>query len=154
MQIQTDRCLIRRFQEDDLDTFMVYRNNADWMQYQGFKMLSKEAYRNALLPLKEIKEGIQLAIILKESKQLIGDLYLLEEDRTLWVGYSLSPQYTKQGYALEALKSIIAWGQIKGYTYLKAGVLENNTASIKLLERAGFTFKNIEDDEIIYQLQL
>lgn len=37
MEIQTKRCIIRPFNESDINRFMDYRNDMDWMQYQGFK---------------------------------------------------------------------------------------------------------------------
>ena len=43
MRIETERCLIRRFEEMDIGDFMIYRNNEKWMQYQGFKGLTKPA---------------------------------------------------------------------------------------------------------------
>ena len=49
MEICTERCLIRRFEEPDIDDFMVYRNDMDWMKSQGFKGLTKQEYEDALL---------------------------------------------------------------------------------------------------------
>lgn len=37
----TKRCKIRRFQESDIDTFMSYQNDEQWMKYQEFKGLTK-----------------------------------------------------------------------------------------------------------------
>jgi len=34
---ETRRCHIRPFEEGDIEAFMSYRNNLDWMRLQGFK---------------------------------------------------------------------------------------------------------------------
>lgn len=35
MNLNTRRCIIRDFKASDIDSFMEYRNNMDWMRYQG-----------------------------------------------------------------------------------------------------------------------
>lgn len=37
MNIDTVRCNIRPFIAEGIDAFIIYRNNMDWMKYQGFK---------------------------------------------------------------------------------------------------------------------
>jgi ribosomal-protein-alanine N-acetyltransferase len=44
---------------------MVYRNDAEWMKYQGFKRLTKEDYEAELLRVLTLVRGIQLAIVNK-----------------------------------------------------------------------------------------
>lgn len=44
---------------------MVYRNDAEWMKYQGFKGLTKEDYEAELLGVLTLVRGIQLAIVNK-----------------------------------------------------------------------------------------
>ena len=41
LNIYSKRCVIRPFNADDIEPFMAYRNDAEWMQYQGFKSLTK-----------------------------------------------------------------------------------------------------------------
>lgn len=41
---ESERCYTRRFTESDLDAFIAYRNDADWMKYQSFKGLTREEY--------------------------------------------------------------------------------------------------------------
>lgn len=46
MKIETKICVVRKFIEKDIEEFMLYRNNEDWMQYQGFAIekRSKKTY--------------------------------------------------------------------------------------------------------------
>ena len=102
MEICTERCLIRRFEEPDIDDFMVYRNDMDWMKYQGFKGLTKQEYEDALLGDHTFQDGVQLAVIHKKSGKLIGDVYLKQEGDSFWIGYSVCRTMACQGYACEA----------------------------------------------------
>ncbi len=70
MNLETVRCIIRPFNAEDIDAFMSYRNDMDWMKYQGFKGLSKQEYMQALLNEHSLSNGIQLAIICKQTNKL------------------------------------------------------------------------------------
>lgn len=154
MNIETERCIIREFVMDDVDSFMEYRNNLDWMRHQGFKGMSKEAYEDALLKNASIEKGKQFAIVNKVSNQLIGDIYLQQENTVYWLGYTVNPVYSLQGYAKEAVNGIINWVKAQEGTIIKAGVLAENAPSIKLLEKMGFTYLTKENDELIYTYNL
>ena len=154
MQIISSRCIIRPFQPHEIDSFIVYRNDAEWMKYQGFKGLTKENYETALLGVLTLARGIQLAIVNKLTQVLIGDIYLRQQCDIFWFGYTISPAYARQGYALEAITATIDWIKENGFSLIKAGVVPENTLSIKLLIRTGFYFSGIEEGEHIYVLAL
>ena len=71
-----------------------------------------------------------------------------------WLGYTISPAYARQGYAIEAITATIDWIKENGFSLIKAGVNPENTLSIKLLIRIGFNFSGIEEGEHIYVLDL
>ncbi len=154
MNILTSRCLIRDFTADDINSFMDYRNNADWMRYQGFKCQTKETYEAQLLTNVRMDNGMQFAIINSATKQLLGDIYLKKEDRTFWLGYTIHPSYARQGYASEVVTAVIGWARKQDGLFIKAGVVPENTASVNLLLKCGFTYENVELDEHIYSLIL
>lgn len=155
MQIETDRCLIRRFQEKDIAPFMAYRNNAEWMRYQGFKCLTEQEYRRALLGRFSLERGVQLAIAAKEGDRLIGDIYLRREKNMCWFGYSISPLYARQGYASEAAGGVIAWAREMGSSKIAAITLPKNLSSINLLKKLGFIFEGFNEfGESVYTLAL
>lgn len=153
MKIITKRCTIRRFKDKDIDSFMIYRNNEHWMRYQGFKGLTKQAYSKELLRSPSFTKGMQLAIVNTTSDYLVGDIYVRREEDTFWLGYTISPEYARQGYAYEAITAVITWIKHKGINNIKAGVLMENIASINLLRKLNFTLATIEGDEQIYTLQ-
>lgn len=153
MIFETERLTVRKFLIDDIDCFMEYRNNANWMKYQSFKGLSREEYINELINDSTVEDGVQLAIINKADNLLIGDLYLSQNKKTLSIGYTINPIHARRGYAYEACKGAIKWAKIRGYEKLEAEVEPDNTASVNLLKKLGFSYieKN-EYDELVYEL--
>lgn len=152
--ISTGRCLIRPFQQSDIFTFMEYRNNEQWMCYQGFKGLTYEQYCQILLMPTVLEEGVQLAIINQKETRLIGDLYLKKEADQLWLGYTIHPLYQRQGYIYEAVQGIIKWALQEDISFLKASILPENIASRNLLIKLGFNLITREEEEDIFSLPL
>ena len=151
---ETDRCRIRPFEESDIEAFMSYRNNLDWMQYQGFKGKKYLEYKAALLQKPKFKEGVQLAVVDKQTGELIGDLYLRLERNTGWIGYTIAPQFARQGFAFEVVTQLLLELRQAGLTQVKAGVEEQNIASIQLLKKLGFGQIGVDDSERIFQREL
>lgn len=105
--LETERLRLRYFEEKDLDTFIDYRNNEEWMIHQTFKGKSKEEYRSILLSPFYIDQGSQLAVCLKDSDLLIGDLYIEKNECELFIGYTIHPKYSKKGYTFEIVEAFI-----------------------------------------------
>jgi ribosomal-protein-alanine N-acetyltransferase len=137
----TDRCVLRIFEEKDLDTFIEYRNNDEWMTYQGFKNLTKDEYRMALLSPLDLENGIQLAIADKMTDALIGDVYLSKEENTISIGYCVHPNYARRGYIIEVLKSLLIKLR-SGYPDCEINAMtdKENVASINLLLKLNFVY--------------
>lgn len=145
MLIETRRCLIRNFEEKDINKFMSYRNDEFWMRYQGFKCLAEQEYKKVLLKEVALNEGAQIAIVLKDNDCLIGDIYLKQEADSLWFGYTISPLYARLGYAYEAANGMIAWIREKGIDKILAATLPENIPSINLLKKLKFSFVGMNE---------
>ena len=72
----------------------------------------------------------------------------------MWVGYTISPENARKGYANEALAAVIKWAKARDIAQVKAGILPGNIASVRLIEKSGFTFKAEEEGELVYSLDL
>ena len=151
---ETERCRIRPFEESDIEAFMSYRNNLDWMQFQGFKGKKYLEYKAALLQKPKFKEGVQLAVVDRQTGELVGDLYLKLEQNACWIGYTIAPQFARQGLAFEVVTQLLLQLQQAGLTLVKAGVEEQNLASIQLLKKLGFTQTGVERSELIFPREL
>jgi len=151
---ETERCRIRPFEESDLEAFMSYRNNLDWMQFQGFKGKKYLEYKAALLKQPNFREGVQLAVVSGQTGELLGDLYLKLEKNTAWIGYTIAPQFARQGYAFEVVSQLLSQLKQAGLALVKAGVEAQNLASIQLLKKLDFTLIGNEENELIYESEL
>ena len=150
--IKTSRTIIRPFIEEDLDVFVEYRNNNEWMKYQSFKGLTNDAYRSSLLIPFSIENGGQLAIALPSTNELIGDLYLHKTLEGIYLGYTVHPSFSRKGYVYEVVKEVV--------TYLKetydnekiiAETDEGNIASRKLLLKCGFKCISASADGYVFE---
>lgn len=147
---ESERCLVRPFMEGDLDDFLFYRNNLEWMKFQGFKGLSREAYAEIVLKEPSVNNGAQFAVVSKSDQRLVGDVYIKKEEDTFWIGYTISPSFKRQGYAYEIANSMILWIKQQGDFEIRAGVAPENKASVQLLEKLGFVQLSEDDGDLIY----
>jgi RimJ/RimL family protein N-acetyltransferase len=70
---------------------------------------------------------------------LIGEIGLRRrEDREAEIGYWVAPAFWNAGYAGEAVEALVAHAAGSGLSALTADVFQENLASARVLERAGF----------------
>jgi ribosomal-protein-alanine N-acetyltransferase len=80
----------------------------------------------------------------KDKKDIFGTggIYYNDEDEMFELGYVLMRKYWGQGLATEVTKAILNFATRKlGETELIARCAKENTASSKVLEKAGFIYK-------------
>ncbi|WP_394218740.1 GNAT family N-acetyltransferase [Halobacillus trueperi] len=87
--------------------------------------------------------GYFFGIFQKGTDQLIGTVHLFQVMRgslqSAFIGYFLDQDYNGRGYTTEAVRLLVAYA----FDYLQlhrieAGVMPQNKASIRVLEKAGF----------------
>ncbi len=145
----TKRIIVRNFDEKLIKEIIEYRNDLDWMRYQGFKGFSYEEYCNAILALSDINEGLQLALTNREGT-LIGDIYLRADGDELRFGYTINKRFSRLGLTFEACIGLFEWAKKNGYKRLVAGVDPSNMASINLLNKLNMSLVKVNGDEYIF----
>lgn len=150
----TERVVAREFTKEDLPTFMAYRNDLAWMKYQEFKGLSEAEYSQALLTKTTFTEGKQLAICLNETGELIGDVFVLQQNQHYAIGYTLHPVFSKQGLAREMVAGLIDYLAEQGAVAIHAWVKPENRSSIRLIEQLNFIFSRLDEGQKLYSLEL
>ena len=94
--------------------------------------------------------GINWKIVDKATRENIGVIsvyHFKPEHKKAELGYWLLPRFWRKGIASEVLIPVIKyWQEHKGLHRLEAFIEEGNTASIKLLEKAGFQHEGIMRD--------
>lgn len=91
--------------------------------------------------------GFGLWLVLKKDDGIpIGMCGLLKRDALddVDIGYAFLPAFCAKGYALESATAVLAYGQKNlGFNRIVAVVNADNTRSIRLLEKVGFTYERL-----------
>lgn len=89
------------------------------------------------------------AIIRRHDAALIGLIGLVTDVAPVEVGYWLGQDYWGQGYASEALQAMLDYSrEILCSRSLDAVVFEENTESIRILIKYGFTYQERWEEDI------
>jgi RimJ/RimL family protein N-acetyltransferase len=144
--IETDRLILRHFQERDLGAFVAYRNDPEVARYQSWESISEPRAQAFIAEMARQQPGIpgqwfQIAVELKANGQLIGDcglLVLLQDPRQAQLGITLSSAWQGQGLATEAAMAVVDYAFIELDLHRVVAVVDcENRASAALMERLG-----------------
>jgi aminoglycoside 6'-N-acetyltransferase len=147
LRLETDRLILRSFQDEDLQPFVAYRSDPEVARYQGWEAPYSPAKAAKFIEeLKQTRPGqpgewCQIAITLKTTGQMIGDCafhVLAEDPQQAEIGFTLARAYQGQGYATEAVIRLLAYlfDDLKLHR-VRAFCDAENLASARLLERVG-----------------
>ena len=153
IRIETERLLLRAWEERDLYDFYEYASvegvgeMAGWNHHQSLE-------ESGCILSSFIRHKKTFALEFKESGKVIGSLGLeprdeaagLEESlRGREVGYVLSKDYWGRGLMPEAVKAVIDYCfLVLDFDYLTCGHFDYNDRSRRVVEKCGFTYlKNV-----------
>lgn len=143
-KIETDRLILRRYEENDIEMQYTILTDERLAKYVKFPRLSKEE------ELECIKKWISEAdtskyekwvITLKGSHIAIGNISVngIEKKHNYCnVGYVIMYDYWGNGYASEALKAVSNYLLDSGYYLVECSCNELNVQSSKVMLKAGF----------------
>lgn len=140
--LTTDRLDIRNLTTDDLDILYEYRNDKECSKYQRWEDNSK-LYIEYLIDKEKYKVfGVDtgnFAIVNKTSNVIVGDIFFSIKDKTITLGYTMSPQHQRKGYAFEILSEALLYIDKNFKDYETVALVDPlNEPSIKLLEKLEF----------------
>jgi RimJ/RimL family protein N-acetyltransferase len=145
--LTTERLTIRNLDIGDAAAFFAYKSLPEVGRYQFWRPKSLDEIKEFILDMESVVPDtpgtwLQLAVCLKESGVMIGDIglhFLPDDDKQAEIGYTVSPAHQGRGYATEAVRVII------GYLFsglhkhrVIASIDPHNTPSAGVLERLGF----------------
>lgn len=137
VQIETERLIIRKFQESDAVDLFEYLSHPRVNCFLSEKLNSlEEAVENVK---RRSGEELEFAVCLKESGKVIGNLFAKkEEPDTYGVGWQYNEMIEGKGYASEAARAYLTYlFNEKSARRIYAYVEDNNLRSLKLCERLG-----------------
>ena len=76
-----------------------------------------------------------------DENGLIGVVRLTRRADVAEINYWVAPAFWGTGYASEAVEAVVGWARAAGIAALTAEVIQDNTASVKVLTRAGFEYE-------------
>lgn len=148
MYIHTERLILRNFTENDLETFVGYRNDPIVAKFQGwgipYPREKGEAFIKSMKERVALKQDgwIQFAVALKDTDELIGDLgcYIKKDDvRQARIGYTLAEKYWRKGYITEIIPCLLKYlFEDMDMHRVAADCDVDNIASYRTLEKLGF----------------
>ncbi|MDH6364121.1 RimJ/RimL family protein N-acetyltransferase [Enterococcus sp. PF1-24] len=142
VSLQTERILLRNFQEKDLVDFFAYSQidglgeDAGWLHHQN--ITEAQARLTSL-----IKANNVYALVDLTSEKVIGHLSVLpdsEDNHPLIkeLGFVLHPDFQKQGLMTEVVTAVSDFLLQRGIIKVYAYCFQENVASRNLIEKCGF----------------
>lgn len=138
IRIEAQRLILRAFEEKDAADLLDYLSMPISNCFASDTITSIEQALDKIH--KRQKDHDYIAVCLKQSDQLIGEIFFVkEEPDTYSIGWNFNQKFHGQGYAKESTYVLIdfLFEQFKArriYAYVE----EDNFASQKLCERLGF----------------
>ncbi|MDN4014361.1 GNAT family N-acetyltransferase [Chryseobacterium gambrini] len=150
MYLETQRLILRKFEETDAERMFLLDSNPEVMKYIGVPPLSDISESENVIKMIQqqyLDNGVgRLAVIEKESGLLIGwsGLKLITQEINGYnniydLGYRFIPKYWGKGYALESAKASLDFGfnDLKAET-IYAHAHSENEGSNHILRKLGF----------------
>lgn len=147
MRIETERLILREFNEDDSSRMFEYQNDPRYLKFYEYDNKSRDEVFSLLqiiIGWKNEKPRVkyQFCMELKESSIMIGNCGIRLNnisDRKAEIGYELDPNYWKHGYMREALTSVIEFGKKDlGINTIIAFCHPKNINAINVVMNLGF----------------
>ena len=146
--IETERTILRKFNEDDYQSVFEFGSNIKVHKYTGDDLLksldqAKKIIKDIWFSDYKIYGYGRWAVIYKPENKIIGFAglkYLPELDQTD-IGFRFLPQYWGKGIATEVSKEIIKYGFEKlGLEKIIGIAFPENIGSCRVLEKTGLEF--------------
>lgn len=140
MNIKTERLLLKPLSEADKKTMIeIFKDETVARTFMTPIFHSEEDIEMLFeyMRLASLSDK-RLVVGLYHNNELIGFMNDVERNETqIELGYVVHPRYQNQGYATEALKALTEELFRNGFTEVITGAFEENTASIRVMEKCG-----------------
>ncbi len=149
--LETNRLILAEQTEDDAAFILELLNTPGWLKYigdRGVKTIDdarKYIFNGAMKSYRQNGFGLYLTK-LKDRNIPVGICGLIKRPglEQVDIGFAFLPQYEGKGYGFESASAIMKHArEVLGLTVIVAITTKDNTSSIKLLEKIGFSFKEM-----------
>ena len=141
--IKTNRLTLRTMNISDAESLKEWMPDKEIYKYWGKGPGKSDKNPELLFEKKESpSKSFHLGIELNETEKIIGEIwiYLIENDRMAKLAIRIGKQYQGSGYASEAINAMVKFCfENTELQRIWTDVDVRNIASIKVLEKCGFT---------------
>src|SRR5215213_4452670 len=114
-RIESERLILRRFEDSDLAPFVAYRNDPEVAKYQSWDSFDERDARAFIREMESAQPGVpgerfQFAVESKETGGLVGDCALQvdgQEPYRAELGFTLAREHQGKGFASEAVSRLL-----------------------------------------------
>ena len=145
--LQTERLMLRQFEQTDAKFIVELVNTPGWIEFIGDRNIKTEEAAVAYLqngPMKSYKEnGFGLWMVETKEETSIGMCGILKRDSLEFpdIGFAFLPGFMGRGYAFEIANATIHYAKDKlNLKTILAITVPTNKKSITLLEKIGLQF--------------
>ncbi|OZB87539.1 MAG: hypothetical protein B7X41_12740 [Microbacterium sp. 14-71-5] len=144
--LRTERLELREHRAGDLEDLVLFHGDPQVTRYTSWPVRDREqtsvALDRRLTQTRAAEPGdlLSLAVVERASGTVIGEVLLMRRsDSTAELGYAIRADRWGQGLASEAVRALLDGAVTLGLTEVRAVVVDGNDASVRLLDRLGFT---------------
>jgi ribosomal-protein-alanine N-acetyltransferase len=151
MFLETERLLLRNWQESDVDGYLVLAGDVG---YNCFSRPGRFLVHSAAEAQEKIHERMKLfdesrlgkfPVFLKQGGEFIGTCGIgpfdMDGHAEVELGYRLCLRHWGRGYAAEAAAAVLKYGFCElDFERIMALALPQNRASLRILEKLGFRY--------------
>ena len=138
---------VREAVDEDFDVFYEHQLDPEATAMAGFPSRTREAHDAHWAKTRRNPTNIVRTITVRG--EVAGDIGSWLQDDHREVGYWIGRQFWGMGVATAALRKFL---DVVTERPLVAHVVEHNTGSIRVLEKAGFVRTGQDGEELVYQL--
>ena len=116
-RIDSERLILRRFEDSDLDLFVAYRNDPEVARYQSWDSFDEREAKAFIREMASAQPGVpgdwfQFAVESRETGELVGDCALQvdgQEPYRAELGFTLAREHQGKGFASEAVSRLLTY---------------------------------------------
>ena len=150
----SERLYFRGISEQDTDALVRWRSDPDVIRYfRNPTPVTREGHLKWLTgSYQNNPDRHDFIVIEKESESPIGTVGLnMSDDGLCEVSYMIAePGFQRRGYAVEAIRAVMDEAQKEGIHAFMAEIHRDNTASIRTIERLGFTLDRRQEPFLFF----
>lgn len=141
--LETNRLILRQVRPADAAVMYDYRNHEICAKYQRGQTKDLEGIIKLVdarsTDVLSVEENALIAVALKESDEMVGEIVVMPNDGAISLGYTFSYRHHRKGYAFEALSALtqLLHEQYPDWEFISF-VEPENAASIALLKKLGY----------------